>query len=686
VDASIGTPHEPGGLGASLTQFQTGREVVICFISRQLRGAEMRYGPTQLECLGVIWALEKCHYYLDGAKFTVICDCKALKSLIGMKTPNRHMLRWQLYIQHYRGQMTIVHRSGASHTNVDGLSRAALPNDSLNPAADLHEDDIPEVHSLEADFHAIAVSSLSEEIFDSIRAGYSDDDHLLRIYNALKASSVSKSDIQGTLSAELAPLWDSGRFFLTDDLLYLRRGLHSVLVLGDRPNKTLVISTCHDDPVAGHFDADRTLDRVRNIAWWPGISSDVTAYVSTCDTCQRAKRATGKRYGLLMKIESPTRPWDIINMDFITELPPAGDRNYNACLVIIDRFSRRAYFIPTMDTSDAKDFALLFWHNCWRNTGWPRIIVSDRDPKFTSDFWRSLSSLAGVQLSMSTAYHPQTDGMVERLNQTLEDMLRRYVAFGITFEDDLGFTHDWVTVLPALEFAYNSSRHSATGRSPFELERGYVPKSPVNLLQNKQSDLRIDPTSESYATLLDAARTRAQESVDEAFDYAKKRWDASHTPAPFKPGDSVLLSSKNFAFQGSRKLQEPFLGPFTVLRKVGDNAVELLLTGTYARRHPVFPVSLCKLHKAGDPERFPGRRVEPPPDPVLVEGTPQWEVAEILDEAHVKDKKAPGGFRRKYLVRWKDFDSTHDTWEVEDNLQQAKAMLRAFRAARRREK
>jgi transposase InsO family protein len=688
VDASVGTPSEPGGLGASLTQFQNGREAVICFISRQLRGAEIRYGPTQLECLGVIWALEKCHYYLDGAKFTVICDCKALKSLLGMKTPNRHMLRWQLYIQHYRGQMTIVHRSGASHTNVDGLSRAALPNDAHNPAADLYEDDIPEVHSLETDveLHLIAVSSLSDEIFASIRLGYSDDDHLWRIYNALKVSSASPSTIKGTLPPNLAPLWDSGRFFLADDLLYLRRGLHSVLVIGDRSNRTLVISSCHDDPVSGHFDSDRTLDRVKNLAWWPGIAADVAAYVSTCDTCQRAKRATGKRHGLLIKIESPTRPWDIINMDFITELPPAGDRNYNACLVVIDRFSRRAYFIPTMDTADAKDFALLFWHNCWRNTGWPRIIISDRDPKFTSDFWQSLSTLAGIKLSMSTAYHPQTDGMVERLNQTLEDMLRRYVAFGITFEDNLGFTHDWVTVLPALEFAYNSSRHSATGRPPFELERGFLPKSPVALLQNNHSELRLDPTSESYATLLDAARSRAQESVDDAFNYAKKRWDASHTPAPFTAGDSVLLSSKNFTFQGSRKLQEPFLGPFTVLRKVGDNAVELLLTGTYARRHPVFPVSLCKLHKPGDPERFPGRRIEPPPDPVLVDGTPEWEVDQVLDEARVKDKRAPGGYLRKYKIRWKNFDSTHDTWETEDSLQHAKALLRAFRAARRSEK
>ena len=128
------------GLGAALHQTQIFMdkpvEGPICFISRKLRYSEKRYGASQLECLCLVWALEKLHYYLDGSVFDVINDCTALKSLLNMKTANRHMLRWQLAIQEYRGNMTIIHREGILHKNADGLSRWALPNDSSNPACD----------------------------------------------------------------------------------------------------------------------------------------------------------------------------------------------------------------------------------------------------------------------------------------------------------------------------------------------------------------------------------------------------------------------------------------------------------------------------------------------------------------------------------------------------------------------
>jgi hypothetical protein len=365
---------------------------------------------------------------------------------------------------------------------------------------------------------------------------------------------------------------------------------------------------------------------------------DVHSYCSTCDVCQRAKRQTGKRYGLMQKIENPSRPWDSINMDFITELPPAGDRNYNAVLVIVDRFSRRCRFLPTHDSADAKDTALLFWRYCWSDTGMPRTIVSDRDPKFTSEFWQSLMALSETRLALSTAYHPQTDGLVERMNQTLEDMLRRFVAFGITYKDSMGFVHDWVTVLPALELAHNSAVHSTTHKTPFEVERGFLPRVPRFLISaEKQSELRIDPSAASYADMIAKAQARAQEAINDAFEYAKSRWDASHTPPPFKVGDSVLLSTKNISFDGSKKLQEPYIGPFAIIRLIGPNAVELALTGSYIRRHPVFPVSLLKLYKAGDPELFPGRSQPPPPEPVVLDGQAEYEVEEVLDERVTKD-------------------------------------------------
>jgi putative transposase len=179
-----------------------------------------------------------------------------------------------------------------------------------------------------------------------------------------------------------------------------------------------------------------------------------------------------------MKIETPSQPWQIINMDFITALPPAGRDNYNACLVIVDRFSRLTRFIATHENADAKTTAMLFWHHCWSRSGMPQVIISDRDPKFTFDFWRALSQRLGTRLAFSTSHHAQTDGLAERMNQTLEDLLRRFVAFGKPYRTADGSDHDWFDILPALEFAYNSTRHSTTGKTPFEIECGYVPLAP----------------------------------------------------------------------------------------------------------------------------------------------------------------------------------------------------------------
>lgn len=456
------------GFGAALYQEIDGTERPIVFISRQLRFAETRYGATQLECLGLVWSLEKLHYYLDGDTFTVITDCNAVKSLMELSTPNRHMLRWQLAIQEYRGRMSIIHREGKAHANAEGLSRAALPNDSSNPAADLDPEELPQIH-------AIAMIDLKDEFFETIRDGYREDAKLFRVRELMETPS-RQAQIPADLPKILKVALQNKRFMLIDGLLYYKEGLVSALVVADKATRLQVLAARHDSMTAGHFDFQRTLAKVSQIAWWPEISHAVKAYVETCDVCQRAKRATGKRMGLMQRIEAPKRPWEIINMDFGTGLPPAGRLIYNACLVVVDRYTRRPRFIPTWDTADAKETALLFWQQVWSETGLPRIIISDRDPKFTSDFWTGLFRILGTKLAMSTAHHPQTDGLAERMIQTLEDMLRRYVAFGIEYQDGQGFNHDWVTLLPALEYAYSTTTRPGMTSSPYTLEKGWTPR------------------------------------------------------------------------------------------------------------------------------------------------------------------------------------------------------------------
>ncbi|MBW0557228.1 hypothetical protein O181_096943 [Austropuccinia psidii MF-1] len=137
----------------------------------------------------------------------------------------------------------------------------------------------------------------------------------------------------------------------------------------------------------------------------------------------------------MIHIQEPKSLWKAIHMDWVTELPPSGDKSYNACLVIVDRYSKTPIFLPCHKDDTAMDTALLLWSRVIYHTGLFKNVISDRDPKFTSVLWTNLHRLFGTKLSFSTAYHPQTDGLAERMIQTLEDIISRFCSYGLELED-----------------------------------------------------------------------------------------------------------------------------------------------------------------------------------------------------------------------------------------------------------
>ncbi|MBW0556920.1 hypothetical protein O181_096635 [Austropuccinia psidii MF-1] len=188
----------------------------------------------------------------------------------------------------------------------------------------------------------------------------------------------------------------------------------------------LVLKEFHYIPFSGHLSEDRTREKIKTCIWWPMWQKDVAEYFKSCDRCQKANKYTGKGLLNMIKIQEPRRPWVIVHMDWVTVLPPGGDRSYNACLVIFDRFSKTQTFLPCCKNYTAMDTALLIWNKV---VSWPGIfknIISDRDPKFTSALWTNFHQLFGTKLSFSKAYHPQTDGLAEIMIQSLEDIVRRF--------------------------------------------------------------------------------------------------------------------------------------------------------------------------------------------------------------------------------------------------------------------
>ncbi|MBW0543706.1 hypothetical protein O181_083421 [Austropuccinia psidii MF-1] len=274
---------------------------------------------------------------------------------------------------------------------------------------------------------------------------------------------------------------------------------------------------------------------------------------------------------MMIQIKEPKYYWEIVQMDWVTALPPGGDSSCNACLVLVDRYRKTPIFLPFNKVDTAMNTAIMIWSNVISHTGLFQNIISDRDPNFTSALWKNLHYLFGTKLSFSTASHPQTD---------------------------------------ALELAYKKSIHSSAGKTPAILEEGWNPRLPYDTLKKDLVDTH--PTASSFKLLIDKARDHPNRCIQDSFKYAKERWDKSHKPPDFQRGELVLVSTLNFNnIKGAKKLKDYFAGPFMIKALHEANAVQLELTGELMRKHPIFPVSMIKPYSSSDKELFPLRNKPP---------------------------------------------------------------------------
>ncbi|MBW0508133.1 hypothetical protein O181_047848 [Austropuccinia psidii MF-1] len=277
---------------------------------------------------------------------------------------------------------------------------------------------------------------------------------------------------------------------------------------------------------------------------------------------------------MMIQIKEPKSPWEIVHMSWVTALLPEGDRSYNACLVLVDRYRKTPIFSPFHKDDTSMDTEIMICNKFISHTGLFQNIISDRDPKFTSALWTNLHNLFGAKLSFSTAYHPQTD----------------------EFKDSDGFTHYWCTLIPALELVYKASIPSSTGTTPEMLEKGWNPRLPYETLKRDLVD--IHPTERSFKMILDKARHHANRFMQDFFKYAKERWDKSHKRPNFKVGDLVLVLTLSFNnIKVQKKLKYSFAGQFMIKALHGPNAVQLELTGELMNKNPTFPVSLIKPYR-----------------------------------------------------------------------------------------
>ncbi|MBW0510445.1 hypothetical protein O181_050160 [Austropuccinia psidii MF-1] len=431
-----------------------------------------------------------------------------------------------------------------------------------------------------------------------------------------------------------------------------------------------ILHEFHDSIYSGHLSEDRKLENLKNCAWLPSWRKETIEYSHTCDRCQKENRSTGKKFGLIIHIQEPKSPWEFVHMDWVTALPPSGDRRYNSCLVIVDRHSKTPIFLPCHKYDTAMDTTLLLWNRVISHTGVFNNIISDRDPKFTSALWANLHRFFGTKLSFSTAYNPQTDGMEERIIQNLEEIIRRFCAYGLEFKCSDVFTYDWCTLIPALEFAYKTSVHSATGQTPAMLEKGWNPRLPADTLRKYLID--IHPTASSFKIILDKVKHYAKKAWMMLFEYAKQKWDKSHKVPDVKLGDLVLVSTLNFNnTNGPNKLKDSYVGPFFIDSLHEANAVQVELSGELEKKHPTFPVSFIKPHQPAEKELFSLRN----PNPLTVPPEKQSEDKNI--RKFIKEMRLWGKYQGEYLVIYRN-PVHEDEWLAESGIPESDKLLRRF--------
>uniref|UniRef100_A0A0W0GF46 Reverse transcriptase-rnase h-integrase n=1 Tax=Moniliophthora roreri TaxID=221103 RepID=A0A0W0GF46_MONRR len=397
-----------------------------------------------------------------------------------------------------------------------------------------------------------------------------------------------------------------------DGLVYYKEKLY---VPEDKGLHTNVLKQCHDVPTAGHLGEHGTLEQ-------------------GCERCQHSKPAAHPDATLHLH-DVPEGLWNVVGVDLITELPES--QGYDAIITYVDLYSKQVHVLLMVTTLDARGVTDIHYREIFHLHGIPHKFVSDRGPQFAAQVTHALYKHLGIQVGLTTAYHPSENGQTEQANQEIEQFLHLFVS---KHQDD------WADWLPTAEFVLNSRVHTAHDKSPFEVVYGYRPDFTIPAGRRMNKFLALEARLEGLKKIqeeAEAALWMGKEKMKEAYEEEKRKVHE------FKVGDKVWLSAKDIHIHpASRKLGPRQLGPYEVVEHIGDL--------DYCLKLP----PAMKVHNQA-----------PAPEAVEVEGEEQHLVEEVLDSRIYRKKL-------QYLVRWEGYGEEEDSWEPAENLDHAKTKVRQF--------
>ncbi|KAL0551689.1 hypothetical protein IC582_010778 [Cucumis melo] len=614
------------GLGCVLMQ----QGKVVAYASRQLKSHEQNYPTHDLELAAVVFALKIWRHYLYGEKIQIFTDHKSLKYFFTQKELNMRQRRWLELVKDY--DCEILYHPGKANVVVDALSRKVSHSAALiTRQAPLHRD-------LERAEIAVSVGAVTMQLAQ------------LMVQPTLRQRIIDAQSNDPYLVEKrgLAKAGQAAEFSLSSDggLLFERR----LCVPSDSAVKTELLTEAHSSPFSMHPGSTKMYQDLKRVYWWRNMKREVAEFVSKCLVCQQVKAPRQKPAGLLQPLSIPEWKWENVFMDFITGLPRTL-RGFTVIWVVMDRLTKSAHFVPGKSTYTASKWAQLYMSEIVRLHGVPVSIVYDRDACFTSKFWKGLQTAMGTRLDFSTAFHPQTDGQTERLNQVLEDMLRACA---------LEFPGSWDSHLHLMEFAYNNSYQATIGMAPFEALYGKCCRSPVCWGEVGEQRLMGPELVQSTNEAIQKIRSRMHTAQSRQKSYA----DVRRKDLEFEIGDKVFLNVAPMKgvlrFERRGKLSPRFVGPFEILERIGPVAYRLALPPSLSTVHDVFHVSMLRKYV---------------PDPSHVVDYEPLEIDENLSyvekpvEVLAREVKT---LRNKEIplvkVLWRNHRVEEATWEREDDM------------------
>ncbi|SPC60765.1 uncharacterized protein UHOD_11147 [Ustilago sp. UG-2017b] len=505
-------------VAAVLSQsFDQGTRHPIAFFSKKLDPAQLNYPIFDKEMFAIVAAFKHWRQYLEGAKFPVqvLTDHRSLEYFTTTKQLNCRQARWSELLSDF--DFVIQYCPGAQAGLPDTLTRRSdmRPMDKGPSLMQEHNPNnfqaLLKPHQLQ--LAATGILTVKSDITDKIRDALSSD------------SWTSALLEQAHLG--LPPL---GFAINSMNLLTYQ---DSVCVPDVDNLRLLIVQDRHKSPSVGHPGRRKMLSLVRRSFFWPGMSKFVHTFVDSCETCRRIKAVQHKPYGHLKSLPVPPHPWSSISMDLIEQLPPSSD--FTAILVVVNRLTKMATFVPTTNTLDAPELAKLFLHHVYSKHGLPTSI---------------------------------SDGQTERVNQVLEQYLRGYSNHLQT---------NWSDLLPLAEFSYNNAEHASTQLTPFFANYGYHPHFSFD--NTDSASPALFPAARSYADQLEQLHEYVHGELDKANSQSAGQFDKHHLPSPqFQPGDRVWLSANNIrSLRPTKKLDYCRLGPFPISEVISSHAYRLQL-------------------------------------------------------------------------------------------------------------